>query len=90
VLGVVRDETPQRQPESARGYLSRRELSLHIDLPVSGACPHIRPSNRPRATRISTASLHRPLEDQFVLQDFDRVFAKETLCERRVRQGIEA
>ena len=32
VLGMVRDETPPGQPESARGYLSRRELSLHVDL----------------------------------------------------------
>jgi Taurine catabolism dioxygenase TauD, TfdA family len=32
LLGQVRDETPQGQPESARGYLSRRELSLHVDL----------------------------------------------------------
>jgi len=32
VLGLVRDETPPGQPESARGYLSRRELSLHVDL----------------------------------------------------------
>jgi hypothetical protein len=31
-LGMVRDETPPGQPESARGYLSRRELSLHVDL----------------------------------------------------------
>jgi Taurine catabolism dioxygenase TauD, TfdA family len=28
----VRDETPPGQLESARGYLSRRELSLHVDL----------------------------------------------------------
>jgi hypothetical protein len=32
VLGLVRDETPPNEPESARGYLSRRELSLHVDL----------------------------------------------------------
>jgi hypothetical protein len=32
MLGEVRDETPPGQPESARGYLSRRELSLHVDL----------------------------------------------------------
>ena len=32
VLGLVRDETTPGQPESARGYLSRRELSLHVDL----------------------------------------------------------
>jgi hypothetical protein len=32
VLGLVRDETPPGAPESARGYLSRRELSLHVDL----------------------------------------------------------
>ena len=32
VLGLVRDETPPGQPESARGYTSRRELSLHTDL----------------------------------------------------------
>ena len=32
LLGQVRDETPAGQPESARGYLSRRELSLHVDL----------------------------------------------------------
>jgi hypothetical protein len=32
VLGLVRDETPPGEPESARGYLSRRELSLHVDL----------------------------------------------------------
>ena len=32
LLGLVRDETPPGQPESARGYLSRRELSLHVDL----------------------------------------------------------
>ena len=32
LLGQVRDETPPGQPESARGYLSRRELSLHVDL----------------------------------------------------------
>jgi len=32
LLGLVRDETPLGQPGSARGYLSRRELSLHVDL----------------------------------------------------------
>lgn len=32
VLGQVRDETPPGQAESARGYTSRRELSLHVDL----------------------------------------------------------
>jgi Taurine catabolism dioxygenase TauD, TfdA family len=32
MLGLVRDETPPGQPESARGYTSRRELSLHVDL----------------------------------------------------------
>jgi hypothetical protein len=32
LLGQVRDETPPGQPESARGDLSRRELSLHVDL----------------------------------------------------------
>jgi hypothetical protein len=32
LLGQVRDETPPGQVESARGYLSRRELSLHTDL----------------------------------------------------------
>jgi Taurine catabolism dioxygenase TauD, TfdA family len=32
LLGQVRDETPPGQPESARGYTSRRELSLHVDL----------------------------------------------------------
>jgi hypothetical protein len=32
LLGLVRDETPPGQVESARGYLSRRELSLHTDL----------------------------------------------------------
>ncbi|MBO0738049.1 MAG: TauD/TfdA family dioxygenase [Alphaproteobacteria bacterium] len=32
LLGRVRDETPPGQPESARGYMSRRELSLHVDL----------------------------------------------------------
>jgi hypothetical protein len=32
VLGQVRDETPEGQEESARGYTSRRELSLHVDL----------------------------------------------------------
>ncbi|HEX3418167.1 MAG TPA: TauD/TfdA family dioxygenase [Stellaceae bacterium] len=32
LLGQVRDETPAGQPESARGYLSRRELSLHVGL----------------------------------------------------------
>ena len=32
VLGLVRDETLPGEPESARGYLSRRELSLHVDL----------------------------------------------------------
>jgi hypothetical protein len=32
VLGLVRDETLAGEPESARGYLSRRELSLHVDL----------------------------------------------------------
>jgi hypothetical protein len=32
LLGLVRDETPAGQPESARGYTSRRELSLHVDL----------------------------------------------------------
>jgi Taurine catabolism dioxygenase TauD, TfdA family len=32
LLGLVRDETPPGRPESARGYLSRRELSLHVDL----------------------------------------------------------
>lgn len=32
LLGQVRDETPPGKVESARGYLSRRELSLHNDL----------------------------------------------------------
>jgi hypothetical protein len=32
VLGQVRDETPPGEEESARGYTSRRELSLHVDL----------------------------------------------------------
>jgi Taurine catabolism dioxygenase TauD, TfdA family len=32
VLGLVRDETSPGQPENARGYTSRRELSLHTDL----------------------------------------------------------
>lgn len=32
LLGLVRDETPPGQPESARGYTSKRELSLHVDL----------------------------------------------------------
>jgi Taurine catabolism dioxygenase TauD, TfdA family len=32
VLGQVRDETPPGGEESARGYTSRRELSLHTDL----------------------------------------------------------
>ena len=32
LLGLVRDETPRGEPESARGYTSRRELSLHVDL----------------------------------------------------------
>lgn len=32
VLGQVQDETPPGQAESARGYTSRRELSLHVDL----------------------------------------------------------
>jgi len=32
LLGLVRDETLPGQPESARGYTSRRELSLHVDL----------------------------------------------------------
>src|SRR5580704_1786886 len=32
VLGLVQDETPEGQEESARGYTSRRELSLHNDL----------------------------------------------------------
>ena len=32
LLGLVRDETPPWEPESARGYTSRRELSLHVDL----------------------------------------------------------
>jgi hypothetical protein len=32
VLGQVRDETPPGGEESARGYTSRRELSLHVDL----------------------------------------------------------
>ena len=32
VLGLVRDETLPGEPGSARGYLSRRELSLHVDL----------------------------------------------------------
>ena len=32
VLGYVRDETPPGGRESARGYTSRRELSLHVDL----------------------------------------------------------
>ena len=32
LLGLVRDETPPGRPESARGYTSRRELSLHVDL----------------------------------------------------------
>lgn len=32
VLGMMRDETPPGGEESARGYTSRRELSLHVDL----------------------------------------------------------
>jgi hypothetical protein len=32
LLGLVRDETPPGEAESARGYTSRRELSLHVDL----------------------------------------------------------
>ena len=32
LLGEVRDETPHGEPESAPGYLSRRELSLQVDL----------------------------------------------------------
>jgi Taurine catabolism dioxygenase TauD, TfdA family len=32
LLGLVRDETPPGEPQSARGYTSRRELSLHVDL----------------------------------------------------------
>jgi hypothetical protein len=32
LLGYVRDETPPGGEESARGYTSRRELSLHCDL----------------------------------------------------------
>jgi hypothetical protein len=32
VLGLVQDETPPGADESARGYTSRRELSLHVDL----------------------------------------------------------
>jgi len=32
VLGLVQDETPPGGEESARGYTSRRELSLHVDL----------------------------------------------------------
>jgi len=32
LLGEVRDETPPVLADSARGYLSRRELSLHTDL----------------------------------------------------------
>lgn len=32
VLGLVQDETPPGEEESARGYTSRRELSLHVDL----------------------------------------------------------
>jgi hypothetical protein len=32
LLGLVRDETAPGEPESARGYTSRRELSLHVDL----------------------------------------------------------
>ncbi len=32
LLGLVRDETLPGEPESARGYTSRRELSLHVDL----------------------------------------------------------
>jgi len=32
VLGLVQDETPPGEEESARGYTSRRELSLHNDL----------------------------------------------------------
>jgi hypothetical protein len=32
LLGLVRDETPPGEPENARGYTSRRELSLHVDL----------------------------------------------------------
>jgi hypothetical protein len=32
LLGLVRDETPPGELESARGYTSRRELSLHGDL----------------------------------------------------------
>jgi hypothetical protein len=32
VLGYVRDETPPGGEEAARGYTSRRELSLHCDL----------------------------------------------------------
>lgn len=32
LIGFVRNETPLGEPESARGYTSRRELSLHVDL----------------------------------------------------------
>ena len=32
VLGLVQDETPPGAEESARGYTSRRELTLHTDL----------------------------------------------------------
>src|SRR5207248_8800571 len=32
LLGLVRDETLPGEPESARGYTSRRELSLHVAL----------------------------------------------------------
>jgi hypothetical protein len=32
LLGLVRDETPPGEAESARGYTSRRELALHTDL----------------------------------------------------------
>ena len=32
LLGLVRDETPPGEAESARGYTRRRELSLHVDL----------------------------------------------------------
>ena len=46
VLGLVRDETPRGQPESARGYLGRRELSLHVDLAQIGGLMCVRQARR--------------------------------------------
>ena len=53
LLGLVRDETPPGQPESARGYLSRRELSLHVDLAQIVGLMCVRPLPR-RAREMAT------------------------------------